>query len=144
MQRVRFTAPAGWSQPDVHVTDYVVADGLRATISEVRGLPEDEPGWLGVEIERRAAGAGVGPIAISRVTLAAGWPATIGEADVGDRKMMLVLYRFLERAAVASLDGPAAVYAEHRAVVLEAFLAADIDWGDGPMSIARLLDGANR
>jgi len=130
--------PAAWLQPAPPSTEYVVG-GLTVTLSVVQALPEDPPEWLRVEAARR----GGGPPTLERTTTSTGYPALVGETTVGANKLLIVMYQFLELAAVAVVNGPIAAYDAHVAAIRDVLMRARVRWG-APITLFDLLDGAVR
>jgi hypothetical protein len=137
-------APASWRQPNAPRTEYAPAEGVEVVVSVVQGLPEDPADWIKHEVARRAAGRAVTGPSIERMTLASGWPALVAEATMGDDKLLLVMYQFLELGAVAAMTARADRYDALRDAVREVLLAGRPSWGKPPVTLADLLDGAIR
>jgi hypothetical protein len=142
MKRVVVAIPLTWQQPRPELLEYTVGDGGVVAMSNVQALPEDPPAWMSLELARRAGGAIEPPPVATRLTIASGWPALLAEATLGDDKLLLILYQFLEFGAVASFRAPAATYDAHRDAVRDVLTSAQISWGDPPLTIAGLFAGA--
>lgn len=144
MHRLDVDLPASWVPVDPPRTDYSVG-GVRVTLSVVAPAPEHPGEWMRVELKRRGIGHHLGEGALRREVLPSGWPALVGETTLdGDRALIVLMFVFLDQAATAVIEGPIAAVAAHRTEILATLGTATVVWGDPPLPLATLLDGATR
>jgi len=110
-------------------------DGVTIAISDLQALPDDPAAWLAAEFQAR------GTPTITAVESEAGYPALIGEAELGDTTLMIVVYQLLELGAVATVHGPHAAFEARRAEIRQVLMAARPRWGV-PVTLSGLLAGA--
>ena len=144
MHRLDVDIPSSWLFVDSPRTDYSVG-GVRVTLSVVAPATEHPGEWMRVELKRRGIGHQLGEGALRREQLASGWPALIGETTLdGTRALIVVMFVFLDHAATAVIEGTIADVAAHRAEIFATLGTATIIWGDPPLPLATLLEGATR
>jgi hypothetical protein len=109
-------------------------------VSAVQAVPEDPVEWMRGEMARRT---GVRVDEFVRVKSVTGWPMLIADVTHGDQRTMIAMWQFLELAAIATLNGPAAAVAAHDDKVKLVLMQAKMHWGDPPVTIAGLLSGVS-